>query len=219
MNKVWILFVAFSCFLQAQELEGKWISAKDSATVIPARTLVLEFKNNQLNLYDFKNLLESHSFLTEQSNLWVDGALWGNFKFVTKDRIRIRKEDENSVSFTTDYVRLQPTKTSFALEDLYEFTYYYNTPTEKDTLFLGVQLAARPKKLKRYEVEQIEDTWLFTTYKFGVRVKSMPILSAYENFLTLDGLPYEPYTVRAGRIYELPPLDEKFQEKLLKNNP
>lgn len=216
MKYVWVLIFAISTALTAQGLEGKWISAKDSATVSVARTLVLDFKASKLDLYDFNKPIASHNYYFEDSQLIVDGVLWGNLNFVSDNRIRISNKDQTNRSFSTDYVRLQPTKTSFSLEDLYEFTYYYSTPQEKDTLFLGIQLQARPKKLKRYEIEQIDSTWLLTSYKFGVRFKSMPILAAYENFMKLDGLPNSPYTVRAGRIYELPPLDEKFLEELNK---
>lgn len=216
MKYVWVLIFAFSTALSAQELEGKWISAKDSATVSVARTLVLDFQASKLDLYDFNKPIASHNYYIEDSQLIVDGVLWGNLNFVSDNRIRIRTKDQSNRSFSTDYVRLQPTKTSFSLEDLYEFTYYYSTPQEKDTLFLGIQLQARPEKLKRYEIEQIDSTWLLTSYKFGVRFKSMPILAAYENFIKLDGLPNSPYTLRAGRIYELPPLDEKFLEELNK---
>ncbi len=161
-----------SLALQAQELKGKWIIAKDSATVSLNGTTVLNF-----NEFD-------------------------HLKFVDQNRIRIELKDEHQRIFGTDYVRLVPTKTPNTLEELNEFTYYYKTEKETDTIFLGLQLLARPYKLKRYEIEQIDSTLLLTSFKFGKRFKSMPILNAYENFIRLDGLPEKPYTVRAGRIYD-----------------
>ncbi len=213
-----LLSFFLSLALQAQELKGKWIIAKDSATVSLIGTTVLNFNQNDLSIYDFKDFKSIHSYSLKNDSIIVDGTSWGHLKFVDQNRIRIELEDEHQRIFGTDYVRLVPTKTPNTLEELNEFTYYYKTEKEVDTIFLGIQLLARPDKLKRYEIEQIDSTLLLTSFKFGKRFKSMPILNAYENFIRLDGLPEKPYTVRAGRIYELPEIDMSFLEEDQESN-
>jgi hypothetical protein len=51
-----------SLALQAQELKGKWIIAKDSATVSLNGTTVLNFNEFDLSIYDFKNFKSIHSY-------------------------------------------------------------------------------------------------------------------------------------------------------------
>lgn len=218
--KLSVVLLSFfmSLALHAQELRGKWIIAKDSATVSLIGTTVLNFNQFDLSIYDFKDFKSIHRYSLENDSLIVDGTSWGHLKFVDQNRIRIELKDEHQKTFGTDYVRLLPTKTPNTLEELNEFTYYYKTEKETDTIFLGIQLLARPDKLKRYQIEQIDSTMLLTSFKFGKRFKSMPILNAYENFIRLDGLPEKPYTVRAGRIYELPEIDLGFLEEEEKSN-
>lgn len=208
-----LIALLFSLAVQAQDLKGKWIIAKDSATVSLIETTLLKFSEFDLSIYDFKDFKSIHSYRFENDSLYVDHGPWGHLEFVDQNRIRIEVRDEYQQPFKTDYVRLVPTKTPNTLEELNEFTYYYKTEKEVDTIFLGVQLMARPDKLKRYEIEQIDSTLLLTSFKFGKRFKSMPILNAYENFIRLDGLSDKPYTLRAGRIYELPEIDLSFLEE------
>lgn len=217
-NQLILLFLLLSISLQAQNLEGKWIIAKDSATVSLPGTTVLKFDNNTLNLYNFKDFFSTHQYKIQNDSIYVDGACWGGLKFVDSNRIKISLKDEQQRVFDTDYVRLIPTKTPNTVEELNEFTYYYKTEKEVDTIFLGIQLMARPDKLKRYQIEQIDSTILLTSFKFGKRFKSMPILNAYENFIRLDGLADKPYTVRAGRVYALPEVDLSFLEEEGLNN-
>jgi hypothetical protein len=208
-----LIALLFSLAVQAQDLKGKWIIAKDSATVSLIETTLLKFSEFDLSIYDFKDFKSIHSYSYKNDSLYVDHRPWGHLEFVNQNRIRIEVRDEYQQPFKTDYVRLVPTKTPNTLEELNEFTYYYKTEKEVDTIFLGVQLMARPDKLKRYEIEQIDSTLLLTSFKFGKRFKSMPILNAYENFIRLDGLSDKPYTLRAGRIYELPEIDLSFLEE------
>ena len=218
-NPLLIIVLLIHLSLTAQDLSGKWIIAKDSATVSFVETAVLKFEQGSLSIYDFKKFHSIHPYRYEKDSLFVEDKAWAALKFIDQNRIRLAVEDELKNEFSTDYVRLTPTKTPNTIEELNEFTYYYKTEKEVDTIFLGIQLMARPDKLKRYKIEQIDSTLLLTSFKFGKRFKSMPILNAYENFIRLDGLSNTPYTVRAGRIYELPEVDMSFLEESEESTP
>ena len=53
-NPLLIIVLLIHLSLTAQDLSGKWIIAKDSATVSLVETTVLKFEQGSLSIYDFK---------------------------------------------------------------------------------------------------------------------------------------------------------------------
>ena len=207
MRTFLVFFVLIFGFhtMKSQDLKGKWLATKDGFTYSIPNILILEFGKDEIVYYDFKERLAQHSYAIIGDTLLVNNKNTGVLSFISNDRFSLLTSESKNNMTKVDYVRLQPTLTTFESDDIKKLAFILNENSEASVIaFTDFSHSSNSQKkdgLKdKFVLEKIDDTFMVSIYRKGKREDTLPVREINNDSIILYGLASKPYEIIATSI-------------------
>jgi hypothetical protein len=197
-----------------KNLNGTWLKIKTGADYCQPE--FIEFSDNQI--IHFRLELKSGNELSKVRTEWSEKLSESKFEFVNDNRIRIFRmgkthtvlsETESKTEdteFSTDYERIEPTKTELESEKIEMLEFKAEWKNEKIPLKFNKVLDSSViqeinKRMKRsgrkLVLENLQGTYFASIFDNDEREKLIGIKEIDEGKAILFGFPEKPYEIKA----------------------
>ncbi|TCP22365.1 hypothetical protein EV195_11214 [Tenacibaculum skagerrakense] len=197
-----------------KNLNGTWLKIKTGDDY--CRPEFIEFTNDQIIHFEIE--LKTGNELSKVRTEWSEKLSESKFEFVNDNRIRIFRmgkthtvlsETESKTEdteFSTDYERIEPTKTELESEKIETLEFKAEWKNEKipfkfNTVLDSSVIQEINKRMKRsgrkLVLENLQGTYFASIYDNNEREKLIGIKEIDEKKAVLFGFPEKPYEIKA----------------------
>ena len=197
-----------------KNLNGTWLKIKTGADY--CRPEFIEFSDDQIIHFEIE--LKSGNELSKVRTEWSEKLSESKFEFVNDNRIRIFRMGKTHIvlsetesktedtEFSTDYERIEPTKTELESEKIETLEFKAEWKNEKIPLKFNAVLDSSViqeinKRMKRsgrkLVLENLQGTYFASIFDNDEREKLIGIREIDEEKAILYGFPEKPYEIKA----------------------